>query len=141
MSIEFDTGLPASGTLVLQCCGECHRVSYPPRELCGHCLADALAWSPVDDTGTVQSLTELHYSLEPSYARHLPWVVASVRLDCGPVVLAHLPPGIAVKTRVKLRIVADAAGNRMLLAAGTDDAARQAASAWLASVEFREIPA
>lgn len=141
MPTEFHTGLPASATLTLQRCGSCQQVNYPPRELCGHCLADDLQWQAVADSGVVQSLTRLNYSLEPDYAQHLPWTVASVLLDCGPIALAHLTPGIATGARVRLRVIQDRAGNRMLAATGTDAAARPGERAWLQSVGFREIPA
>jgi uncharacterized OB-fold protein len=137
--VLFQTRLPASGTLHLQQCGECGQVNYPVRELCGNCLADALQWQPVTDTGTVQSITELHYSLEPAYTGHLPWSIASIQLDCGPIVLAHLVPGIEIGSPVKLQVVQDTSGNRMLLALGRDDAATRLASRWLEQVQFKEI--
>jgi len=140
MRTKFHTGLPASATLILQRCGSCQRVNYPPRELCGHCLADDLHWQAVADGGVVQSLTLLNYSLEPDYAQHLPWTVASVLLDCGPIALAHLAPEIAIGARVRLRVIQDRAGNRMLAATGIDAAAQPGERAWLQSVGFREIP-
>jgi len=135
----FQTGLPTSSTLSLQQCSKCGQVNYPARELCGNCLADALQWRPVKDTGTVQSITELQYSLEQTYTAHLPWSIASIQLDCGPVVLAHLVPGIAIDSPVMLKVIQDEQGNRMLLALGSDDAARHCADSWLAEVQFREI--
>jgi len=45
MAATFSTGLPNATDLTLQCCGQCQQVNYPPRELCGHCLADSL-WNP-----------------------------------------------------------------------------------------------
>jgi uncharacterized OB-fold protein len=139
MAAVFHTGLPASGSLTLQCCGRCRQVSYPPRELCGHCLADELQWQPVADRGVVQSLTRINYSLEPDYNRHLPWTVGSILLDCGPVVLAHLPPGIDTGMAVSVRVIQDSAGNRMLLAAGIDPESQQQAARWLNSVGFKEV--
>jgi uncharacterized OB-fold protein len=135
MSIKFKTGLPATGDLQLLVCGSCGHVNYPARELCGACLSDTLDWQLVDDGGTVQSLTALHYSLESDYADKLPWQVASVKMDCGPVALAHLAPGVSLQDRVILRIMSDQHNNRMLVALGED---RQSATDWLASIEFRE---
>jgi uncharacterized OB-fold protein len=136
---QFTTGLPTPGALHLQQCGECGQASYPARELCGHCLADKLQWQPVADTGIVQSITELQYSLEPAFTTHLPWAVASIKLDCGPVALAHLAPGIAISNPVMLKIIQDEAGNNMLVALGRDDVAQEAATSWLAEVQFKEI--
>jgi uncharacterized OB-fold protein len=133
MPVQFRTGLPATGALQLQVCGNCGAVNYPSRELCGHCLADALRWQPVADGGVVQTLTELHYSLEPAYAAQLPWPVASVKLDCGPIAFAHLQPGLAVSSRVTVRILADDSGNNMLVAHAANDAAT---AAWLEKIQF-----
>ena len=141
MATTFSTGLPNATELTLQCCGQCQRVNYPPRELCGHCLADSLQWQRVDDTGVVQSVAQLHYSLEQEYADHLPWAVGSIKLSCGPVVLAHLQPDIICGATVKLKLVQDQAANRMLVAIGDDSASDERASAWLKTVNFEEIPA
>lgn len=141
MATTFSTGLPNSTELTLQCCSKCQQVNYPPRELCGHCLADSLQWQRVDNTGIVQSVTQLHYSLEPAYANHLPWTVGSIKLNCGPVVLAHLQPDIISGATVKLKLAQDQAANRMLVATGDDSASEKLASAWLQAVNFKEIPA
>jgi uncharacterized OB-fold protein len=135
MGSLFHTGLPADGELQLLVCADCGRVNYPVRELCGNCLADALRWQAVDAAGTVQSLTELHYSLESDYAHHLPWRVASVKLDCGPVALAHLQPGVSVQDRVTLRPLCDRRGNRMLIALADNS---HETAPWLAIIDFRE---
>jgi uncharacterized OB-fold protein len=141
MSTVFNTGLPAGARLTLQCCRQCGLVNYPVRELCGNCLADELHWQPVAASGVIQSLVQLHYSLEPGFAAHLPWTVASVRLDCGPVVLAHLQPGPGSGDTIELRVVRDGSGNHMLVALGTDTPSQQAAAGWLASIDFEEVPA
>ena len=136
MPARFDTGLPATAGLALPCCSRCGRVNYPPRELCGACLADGLVWRGVDSRGLVQACTDLHYSLEPDYADHLPWRIASVVLACGPVVLAHLQPDIVEGGEVAVRIVEDRHGNRMLAAIGPQQAG--AGADWLASLQFKE---
>ena len=138
MPTTFSTGLPNASDLTLQCCGQCQQVNYPSRELCGNCLADSLQWQRVENTGSVQSTAQLHYSLEPEYAEHLPWAVANIKLDCGPVVLAHLQAGIMSGARVTLKIVQDQGLNRMLVASGDDS---ESTSAWLEAVNFKEITA
>jgi uncharacterized OB-fold protein len=135
MGGSFETGLPATDGLQLQVCDACGRVNYPARELCGNCLADDLHWQPVDNGGTVQSVTELHYSLEQDYSNHLPWRVASVKLDCGPVVLAHLQPDVSLGDTVRLNVRSDRQGSRMLVALGDD---LDDAAAWLSTINFRE---
>jgi len=90
---ELWTRLTASagqGLLVLPRCRDCEMVQYPLRELCGNCLGDNLDWGPVPAEGKLISWTRLHASVEPFFREHLPWPVGSVKLDCGPVVIAHL---------------------------------------------------
>ena len=85
------------GELTLQQCNVCQTVQYPPRELCHCCLSDELNWSAVSRGGDLLAYSELQHSLEPFFQEQLPWRLASVKLDCGPVVLARLsascPPG------------------------------------------------
>ena len=78
------------GELTLQQCSVCQTVQYPPRELCHHCLGDELNWSAVSRGGDLLACSELQHSLEPFFQEQSPWRLASVKLDCGPVVLARL---------------------------------------------------
>ena len=75
--------------LVLQCCRQCARVQYPPRQVCGTCLSNQLQWQAVDNSGELLVGNALHNSLEPQFQQQLPWLLASVKLDVGPVVLVH----------------------------------------------------
>lgn len=74
--------------LVLQQCEDCKQVQYPPREVCRHCLSDQLAWQPVNNSGALLVSNALHSSIEPFYQSSIPFQLSSVKLDCGPVVLA-----------------------------------------------------
>lgn len=138
MSATFNTMLPPSNVLNLQCCGQCEQVNYPPRELCGNCLADDLQWREVDDRGVLQARAELHYSLETQYERNLPWPVGSVKLDCGPVALTHVQPDIENGGTVRVRILRDAGDNRMLVAVSADQDSGEAVASWLAQINFQE---
>ena len=139
MIVRFDTRLPGAGELTLQRCGECGHINYPPRELCGRCLADALEWEAVDDSGVVLSGVALHYSLEQAYTQHLPWHVASIALNCGPIALCHLQPGVGRGTAVRVKVIEDEAGNRMLAAVDAADDAQAAIDEWLEKVSFKEV--
>lgn len=72
---------------VQQCtCG--HR-QHPPRALCTACGAtDALTQTDVDGTGSVDASTVVHRA--PRADVPVPYVVARVRLDEGPLVLTRL---------------------------------------------------
>ena len=78
--------------LSLQHCSACGQVQYPPRELCSACLGD-LVWRPISGKGVVTSRLDLHHSLWEFFKRKMktkPWPIASITLDCGPTVIAHL---------------------------------------------------
>lgn len=104
-------------TLVLQTCEQCHSVQYPPREVCGDCLSDKLTWAPVDNRGTVASRVELQHSLGDFFQQRLPWVIGSIKLDCGPVIMAHMTFNLSDhEQRVKVFAHADSSGAAVLVA-------------------------
>jgi uncharacterized OB-fold protein len=102
--------------LQLQVCARCDATQYPPRERCAECLADALAWQTVDGHGTVLAVSALAYSLEPWFSERLPWQVASLRLDAGPVVFAHLAAQASPGDRLHVHTARDASGSWCLVA-------------------------
>ena len=77
-------------SLVLQQCDSCGAVQYPPREVCAECLANALEWKSQAQGGELLAFSGVQHSLEPFFQKALPWPLASVKLDCGPVALARL---------------------------------------------------
>ena len=93
-----------SGEFVLQVCKNCSAVQYPPRELCKDCLHDELQWEEISAEGTLISYTVLHASTNAFFREHLPHKVALVKLDCGPVLFAHLAYDEA-KTGDKVTII------------------------------------
>lgn len=101
----------------LQVCADCQSLQYPPREICRQCLGDELVWQAVDPAGTVQSWTRLHASGNDFFRDHLPWLTGSIKLQCGPVVFAHLTADCA-KTGTGVRIVnrLDRSGQAVLIA-------------------------
>jgi uncharacterized OB-fold protein len=78
------------GEFVLQVCKNCATIQYPPRELCRDCLHDELEWQDVASSGELVSHTFLHASTSAFFREHSPRQVALVKLDCGPVVFAHM---------------------------------------------------
>ncbi len=112
-------GFVPDGSLQLQVCGACGRAQYPPRERCEECLGGVLQWQAVSAGGTVLASTGIAHSLEPWYAARTPWIVASLRMDAGPVAFAHIRAGDAAPgTRVRLATAQDAGGGWCLVAFG-----------------------
>jgi uncharacterized OB-fold protein len=82
-----------AGALLLQHCVNCDTVQYPPAEICRHCLGNELLWRKTSTRGTILSAVSLHHSLWEYFKRRIantPWPVATVKLDSGVVVFAHL---------------------------------------------------
>ena len=111
------TAAAARGRLELQTCRDCGTVQYPPREACRVCLSQRLEWKVQDGAGELLSETTLHHSNELFYRERMPWRLGIVRLDCGPVVVAHLH-GDCVRppSRVRVHANIDRAGQAALVA-------------------------
>ena len=103
--------------LVLQTCQHCQTVQYPPREVCKNCLSGVLRWTPVNNHGTVMARVELQHSLNNFFQQRLPWVIGTIKLDCGPVIMVHMASALEKKDlKVKVFAHADASGAVALVA-------------------------
>lgn len=74
--------------LELQRCRGCGNVQHYPRPLCVRCHRQDLEIVAAGGGGTVYSFTEVHRSADPD--ADLPYVIALVRLDEGPVLLSRI---------------------------------------------------
>ena len=106
----------AEGRFMLQVCGDCGAVQYPPRDVCGNCLSTALKWRDTARGGVVAASTVGRISSELYFRERQPWRTGLVRLDCGPVVVAHLHGDCAVGDRVALDLELDPAGRGAMFA-------------------------
>lgn len=81
--------------LVVQRCPACEGLQWPPRPLCSSCLAPLADsdWTEVRPTGTVWSFVVYHRAFHPGFADKLPYNVAMVRLDDGPVMITNVAGG------------------------------------------------
>jgi uncharacterized OB-fold protein len=89
----------------LQRCADCGAAQYPPREVCGACLSDALVWESADSLpARVVARTRLHHTNEARFRPRLPLVCGLVRFDAGPVAVCFLAetaaPGDVVHVRL-----------------------------------------
>lgn len=75
--------------LVVQHCDHCDGVQHPPRAVCIHChRVGSLGWQETTGRGRVDSFTVVHRGPRPEL--EVPYVVARVRLDAGPILLTRL---------------------------------------------------
>ncbi len=90
-------------SLQLQHCIDCYRFQYPSQEICQVCLNDNLVWRAAASDGYIVSTTELYNSLWEFFKRRIaqnPWPIATVSLDEGPIVFAHLDPEAFDKSKL-----------------------------------------
>jgi NAD(P)-dependent dehydrogenase (short-subunit alcohol dehydrogenase family)/uncharacterized OB-fold protein len=110
------TARAAEGVFALQHCDECGAVSYPPRDICAACWSDRLCWRPTDPNGIVIAKTTLHASTNAFFRDRLPWRIGTVRLNAGPVVVAHLHRDAREGDAVRVIARTDRSGQGVLLA-------------------------
>lgn len=100
----------AAGRLELQRCAACAAVHYPPAEICRHCLGGELMPECFDARGVIIATALVHRSHRADFSG-VRWPVASVKLDAGPVVFAHVAEIIPAGTCVRLVALRDRLGD------------------------------
>jgi hypothetical protein len=79
----------ARGVILMQTCGECGGVQFPPRVRCLACGAAAVDWAEIDGAGTVYAKAVNRRPAEAAFAPLVPYAVALVDLDAGVRVMAR----------------------------------------------------
>jgi uncharacterized OB-fold protein len=92
--------------LLIQWCTACDAPVWFPREVCVHCLANALEWREAAGTGSVYAFLVEHRPNLPGVFGDEPYVVALVELDEGPRLMTNVigcpPSSVAVGQRVRV---------------------------------------
>ncbi len=78
------------GELVLQRCSHCGRLRYPAAIVCPNCLAPEAQWQPVSGRGKVFSFVVFQRAYHPAWERKVPYNVALIELDEGPIMLSNV---------------------------------------------------
>jgi NAD(P)-dependent dehydrogenase (short-subunit alcohol dehydrogenase family)/uncharacterized OB-fold protein len=115
------TAAAAEGRFALQCCAECGAVQYPPRDACGTCLSTDLPWRAVPTGGKLLATTTVQASPKLYFRERTPWRMGSIKLDAGPVVLAHLHGDVGTRGPVRMTLRLDRAGQGVLVALPPQD--------------------
>ena len=76
--------------LRVQVCDACGNKQLPGGPCCTSCLSQDLVWEKASGRGTVFSFTIVRHPFHPSFADHLPYVVADVQLDEGPIFTSNV---------------------------------------------------
>jgi uncharacterized OB-fold protein len=78
------------GTLRLQRCGACGHIRFPLDEICPRCLSPEYEWAAMSGRATVQTFVRFHRAYDPSWEDRVPYVVALIELDEGPVMISNV---------------------------------------------------
>jgi uncharacterized OB-fold protein len=103
-----------AGELRLQQCRRCHHIRYPIAEICPRCLSPDVGWTVLSGAGTVLTFTIFQRAYHEAWRERVPYVVALVELDEGPVFLTNIvgvePARVAVGQRVVVAFEERSAG-------------------------------
>lgn len=92
------------GRLVLQRCDACGHFRWTPQILCTNCLAEPFTWTEVSGSGRVYSFTIVHRPPTPGFK--IPYVLATVELEEGPLMLTQIvggaPEDVTMDARVEI---------------------------------------
>ncbi len=78
------------GELLMQRCGHCGRLRYPAAIVCPDCLSRATEWQAVSGQGKVFSFVVFHRAYHPAWEGKVPYNVALIELDEGPIMLSNV---------------------------------------------------
>lgn len=106
----------AEGRFALQRCSDCGSVVYPPREACPTCLSARLPYREADARGVLLAQTTVRVSADPYFRERVPWRVGTVKLDVGPVLVAHLHHDLREGERTRLELKLDKSGAPVVFA-------------------------
>jgi len=124
-AVAFSTAA-AEGRFMLQVCAECSDVIYPAREICPKCWSMDVPWRDIADGGELIAETTLRTSVNTYFRERIPWRIGTVRLDAGPLVLAHIHGDVGEYGRIKMIARTDKSGQGVMLALPEKETANMA---------------
>lgn len=89
---RFWREIPERYNLQASKCGACQAIHFPPREVCPRCRRASIgkmAAVKLSGRGTILEWTRVHKAA-PGYAMQVPYVVALIRSDEGPVITGQV---------------------------------------------------
>jgi NAD(P)-dependent dehydrogenase (short-subunit alcohol dehydrogenase family)/uncharacterized OB-fold protein len=111
----------AEGRFALQVCPECATTIYPPRDACPACFAPEPPFCDVATGGELLATTTIRTSTDSYYRERMPWRVGTVKLDCGPAVVAHVHGDVSDGDRVRMSLNLDRSGQAVAFALPSTD--------------------
>jgi hypothetical protein len=92
--------------LRVQVCGACGTTQLPGSACCTSCLSQDLSWERASGRGTVFSFTIVRHAFHPSFADQVPYVVADVRLEEGPILTTNVTEVAVDDVRIGMQVEA-----------------------------------
>jgi len=80
----------AQGRIDLAVCDSCGFIPYYPRSICPDCQGTDMTWTTMSGNGTVYSFSVTRSGGGRAWREQLPFVLAYVQLDEGPIMLTNI---------------------------------------------------
>ncbi|MBR0751054.1 SDR family NAD(P)-dependent oxidoreductase [Bradyrhizobium jicamae] len=110
------TRAAAEGRFMLQCCEACGTFCYPAREACPSCLSSGLAFVDAPRRGTLLSETTARVPSDVYFRERAPWRAGLIKMDCGPIIIAHLHADCVETAAVLMSFQLDKSGQAVAFA-------------------------
>ncbi|MGH2728194.1 MAG: Zn-ribbon domain-containing OB-fold protein [Actinomycetota bacterium] len=98
--------------LRVQACNACGNRQLPWGPCCTRCLSQDLTWLRSAGRGTVFSFTIVRQAIHPTFSAQVPYVIADVELDEGPIMTSNVtgcpPEDVRIGMPVELWFDAEA---------------------------------
>jgi uncharacterized OB-fold protein len=94
------------GGLAFQRCTECGYLRFPPAAVCPECLHATSEWVRDSGLGTVWSFCIYHRAFDPAFKDALPYNVALIELDSGPLMISNVLAVEAADLKIEMRVIA-----------------------------------
>jgi uncharacterized OB-fold protein len=92
--------------LLFQKCTACGEVRWPPSILCPQCLGRDTQLIESSGRGTIYTFAVYHQAFHPSFKEDLPYVVAIVKMQEGPMMITNIvgcsPESLACEMAVQV---------------------------------------
>jgi uncharacterized OB-fold protein len=90
--------------LLLQRCSDCEHSQFYPRTFCTACASAAVDWVQASGQGAVLSYTVIRHPVSPAYKSEVPYIIALIKLEEGPVMMSTLAGCDPEDARVGMRV-------------------------------------
>lgn len=86
--------------LVMQKCEHCGNVAYYPAYMCPACTSEKMTWTELSGRGRVHSVTIVHRPAAPAFASAVPYAVALIEVEEGPIMMSNIVGPTALETKI-----------------------------------------